>query len=1409
MGKLILRNNGKETQLVNGQDFTSITPETDKYVLGFDAVTGNLDSLDPFGNIIQYGEGGTFTGGTVSGATTFTNGLTANTITVDTISATTYLNISAGGLTNTDYSGLTSLISTSGLTAGSYYLITDFQTCYDQPDFDYDGNPITSGNSKQGPVEPLMVFATSVNTISSDAYQPTYPNDKIKYDWTFSATEVTNNVSFGRITERVDEFNNRTDYDHRVVLFRRYENYYYKEKDIAKGTIELIQNTGEVIGIGTEFSNYGIGDYIAIPNSNGVFFEIVSISADTSMVVSGLTIPAVLSGSSFYSAQKDGLTYKQNNISVQYTEHPTFLFGNETIISNYIGDVASFIDWGGNTFLLPNNVFGEDVIGNRIGNDFRNNTFNSDVEHNVIGDQFENNTIYNDEDFTDNQIATNFRNNLIICDDFNDNVIGDNCNNNKIFNNIDFLDNQIGVGFNDNTIYNDFEVNKIGNGFYDNIIDGDFNDNSIGNQFNNNEIFSQFYDNLIANEFYNNTVYSRFYKNEILDNFNDNVIGDFGNLADLEFYRNYIRNNFNSNTIKNDYQNNQIGTNFQDNTINGQFIGNTILNGFNNNTIGDYFAINNIGNAFNNNTINDDFRNNTTDYYFNNNKISNDFYYNKLGVFFEANKYSNDTLVAWDDLSTVSARTYNTFFSSVGNNGLGNRVLGKEFIMFVTSTSQYFKIKFTQWTQGGNGGGFQYTREEINSAGNSLGPIITFTKTNNGNEVDVIVPGIIEITRGNQNGIYNVVSEGSWNGNLSPSGTTWNSIYTQSNNGERFAYNKIGNNFRNNTIGSDFGYGGGDPYGNTINDNFENNTIGQFAYNNVIGNEFKNNEIGNNFENNQIKNYFINNGIGDNFESNIIGDYFGNDASFSGTPVQNLISSGFKYNKIGDYFGNNLNYPTDGAGSGGDGGNIIASDFQNNVIGNNTIMNIFGTGFTGNKIGDYLSLNSFGDTAQDNVIGNYFTGNGGIGGYPNQIGNDFTSNKIGNYAVYNQIDEFRFNEIGNLFGNSNTNSGNIIYNAYNNKIGERFGYSFGNTIYSDFFDNLIGNNFYNNFIGEPSISSFRRNDIGNDFRENIVYSEFQNNEIGNQFNNNICGDEFVKNTIGNGFNNNKLSYFDTNKIGDGANNNVINDGFNNNIIGGYFSNNRISDANSNNIGANFSNNRFGSGFGFYDTSDVTSRNYDNFKDALDGNIGNYIIGRELIMLDTINNEYYSFVFTKWTQGGNGGGFKYSRQLVYPSSGPTVIFERPDYSASTIDVIIPGVLEIKRDDNGGGIYNVAVEGSFNGSVSPTNTTWNSNFTSSNRGSDFDRNRIGNEFFGNEIIGSNFSLNDISNLFRYNENIGNDFRKNIIKSEVQSVDFSTATYVYSNYNCEVFENSSNNNRLSYYDGSDVLNIVNITD
>ena len=901
-----------------------------------------------------------------------------------------------------EYAELRTSITDSLLVPGAYYKITDFRTCYDQPDFNWVGNAITAGNYKQAAIEPIMVFATSESTISIDAYQPTYPNDKIQYDWTYGSTEVTNEAAYGRITERIDEFNNRTDYDHRTILFKRYDNYYYKENNINKGTIELIENTGEVIGTETIFSNYSVGDYIAIPSTNVTFFEIVSISGDTSMVVSGLTIPPVSAGANFYSAQRSGLTYKQNNISIDYTEHHTFLFENETIISNYIGDVASFIEWGENTFLLGNNVFGEDVIGNRIGNDFRNNTFNSDVEHNVIEDQFENNTIYNDEDFTDNQIGANFRNNLIICEGFNDNVIGDNCNNNKIFNNNNIADNQIGVGFNNNTIYSNFGDNKIGNGFSYNVIDGEFNNNSIGNQFNNNDTYQDFNDNSIGHYFDNNTIYSNFYKNEILNNFNDNLIGDSGNLDNFEFYRNRIGNDFYENTIRQDLQNNQIGNQFNNNTLNGNFYKNVIGNGFNNNgSIGYNFYGNQIGNGFNNNElIGDYFQDNQIGEYFESNSISYFFKDNKIGNQFENNTLGNTDYFNWDNTSieNLTGRTYNTFYNSLyGNEGenIGNVILGKELIMHDSVNNEYHKVKFTQWTQNGNGGGFSYERTKVWP---SSGSTVYFTKKNYEDIVDVIVEGSLEIARNDNGGaIYNIADENNWNSNQSPIGTEWNSIYTQDDNGSLFLNNTIAGEFKGNLIVNEFIGNDVSPfigsneflgpvYGNQIGSStYYNDFLGSVNGNkwmgpfgsNEIGLGFSNNAFGNNVIGNNLANDFQNNEIGNEFNNNTIGDGFG----FGNDDTQgNKIGNNFHDNTIQEYFYNN--YISDNFHD-----NIIGNYFQWNVVNTNVDTIDFTTNY-GNITG--ISYSAGGTSAADNIY-NSLTGTvsggstGGIG-----AGADFT-----------------------------------------------------------------------------------------------------------------------------------------------------------------------------------------------------------------------------------------------------------------------------------------------------------------------------------------------------------------------------------------------------------------------------------
>jgi len=67
----------------------------------------------------------------------------------------------------------------------------------------------------------------------------------------------------------------------------------------------------------------------------------------------------------------------------------------------------------------------------------------------------------------------------------------------------------------------------------------------------------------------------------------------------------------------------------------------------------------------------------------------------------------------WNDLTDVETRTYTNLYAAFGNGGLGNKIVGTECVMYVPSIEKYYAVKFLSWTQGDMGGGFSYTRKEI------------------------------------------------------------------------------------------------------------------------------------------------------------------------------------------------------------------------------------------------------------------------------------------------------------------------------------------------------------------------------------------------------------------------------------------------------------------------------------------------------------------------------------------------------------------------------------------------------------------------------------------------------------------------------------------------------------------------
>ena len=131
----------------------------------------------------------------------------------------------------------------------------------------------------------------------------------------------------------------------------------------------------------------------------------------------------------------------------------------------------------------------------------------------------------------------------------------------------------------------------------------------------------------------------------------------------------------------------------------------------------------------------------------------------------------------WGNLGNASARAFSDFNSAF--NGIGCEIVGEELVMRDTNSGRMWLFKFTEWTQGGDGGGFAYDRYEI------FPEVQYYRAPQQPNVVDVVSEGLI-IKRNNTRGLFNAVLETRYDSNCdnSPLGTEWNSVYTDSvNNG--------------------------------------------------------------------------------------------------------------------------------------------------------------------------------------------------------------------------------------------------------------------------------------------------------------------------------------------------------------------------------------------------------------------------------------------------------------------------------------------------------------------------------------------------------------------------------------------------------------------------------------------------
>jgi len=272
-------------------------------------------------------------------------------------------------------------------------------------------------------------------------------------------------------------------------------------------------------------------------------------------------------------------------------------------------------------------------------------------------------------------------------------------------------------------------------------------------------------------------------------------------------------------------------------------------------------------------------------------------------------------------------------------------------------------------------------------------------------------------------------------------------------------------------------------------------------------------------------------------------------------------------------------------------------------------------------------------------------------------------------------------------------------------------------------------------------------------------------------------------------------------------------------------------------------------WGWDDLSDLEDRFFYSFREANDGDIKNNVIGQELIMKDTVNNQYWGIKFTEWQQGG-GGGFAYTRQLIEGGtfSGDIISFTHSSFESEP-DVIVPDVLEIKRAEYGP-IYNSASEDESNGE-NPTGTLWNSEYvygeiieydhyivntegqvvdkvtTSGEYDNDYEGSTyiLEDEIFGKTWISNNQNDKEFQLLPKYYNNVENcntisdesglrlgtflisgGFRNRIITEDSISDEFITpksgqimtkidGRYIFYNGSCVVTEDESNTNFYFY--------------
>jgi len=256
------------------------------------------------------------------------------------------------------YANLQADIAANSLVVGQSYLITDYQTIYDRPDYeDVAGSYVPKAviSTITAATEPIIVMATSANTLRPEAYSPSQPKDILIYDVNYTATIINATPAKGFIMRRVDtEKNIDLPFDWRSVTFKFYDHadglgfvWYW---DAGASTSSLLA---------------------PIRDLTQTFNALVENSRLINLAYTVFDLPNFSIGS-----------IGNSNVGIMINNHCGDSFNNSkvtTCVGNVIGD----------EFML-NTVTG--IYDTRIGNLFRNNDVGI-LQESVVGDEMADNKI--------------------------------------------------------------------------------------------------------------------------------------------------------------------------------------------------------------------------------------------------------------------------------------------------------------------------------------------------------------------------------------------------------------------------------------------------------------------------------------------------------------------------------------------------------------------------------------------------------------------------------------------------------------------------------------------------------------------------------------------------------------------------------------------------------------------------------------------------------------------------------------------------------------------------------------------------------------------------------------------------------------------------------------------------------